>query len=106
MIDGGPSVLFDAVALLTSHQAIDDMVKEATARDFVADAFQHCKYIGYDQSALPLLDKAGISTALDEGTIALSSVKDIGEFVAELGKLRVWGREPSVKLGKASPPVA
>lgn len=105
MIDGGPSVLFDAVALMTSHQAVEDLVKEATARDFVADAFQHCKFIGYDQSALPLLDKAGISAALDEGTIPLSSVKDINAFVEEIGKLRVWGREPSVKLGKASPPI-
>lgn len=105
MIDGGPSVLFDAVAVLASHQAIDDLVKEATARDFVADAFQHCKYIGYDQSALPLLDKAGISQSLDEGTIALSDPKSATEFLSELGKLRVWGREPSLKLGKASPPV-
>jgi catalase len=106
MIDGGPSVLFDAVAILTSHQAIDDLVKEATARDFVADAFQHCKFIGYDQSALPLLDKAGISGALDEGTLLLSNNKDVASFFEELGKLRVWGREPSLKLGKASPPVA
>jgi catalase len=29
MIDGGPSVLFDAVALLTSGQAVDDLVNEA-----------------------------------------------------------------------------
>jgi len=106
MIDGGPSVLFDAVAILTSHQAIDDLVKEATARDFVADAFQHCKFIGYDKSALPLLDKAGISGSLDEGTLPLSDSKDVTSFIEELGKLRVWGREPSVKLGKASPPVA
>ncbi|KRB49213.1 catalase [Rhizobium sp. Root708] len=106
MIDGGPSVLFDAVALLASHQAIEDLVKEAAARDFVADAFQHCKFIGYDQSALPLLDKAGIASALDEGTVELSEAKDIAGFVEELGKLRVWGREPSVKLGKASPPIA
>lgn len=106
MIDGGPSVLFDAVVILTSHQAIDDLVKEAAARDFVADAFQHCKYIGYDQSAMPLLEKAGISGQLDEGTIQLSDSKDIEAFVEKLGKLRVWGREPSVKLGKASPPIA
>ncbi len=106
MIDGGPSVLFDAVVLLTSHQAIDDLVKEAAARDFVADAFQHCKYIGYDQSAMPLLENAGISGQLDEGTIQLSDSKDIEAFVEKLGKLRVWGREPSVKLGKASPPIA
>ncbi|MCF3981542.1 catalase HPII, partial [Pseudomonas aeruginosa] len=35
MIDGGPSVLFDAVAVLASPAAIEDLVKEATARDFV-----------------------------------------------------------------------
>lgn len=106
MIDGGPSVLFDAVALLTSSEGIDDLVREATARDFVADAFQHCKFIGYHESAKPLLDKAGIDGALDEGIVALPGEKGVSGFVEELGKLRVWGREPSVKLGKASPPVA
>ena len=105
MIDGGPSVLFDAVAVLTSTAAIDDLVKEATARDFVADAFQHCKFIGYDQSALPLLEKAGIAGDLDEGVLALPGEDGFSSFVSELGKLRVWGREPSVKLGKASPPI-
>ncbi len=104
MIDGGPSVLFDAVALLTSVDAINDLVNEATARDFVADAFQHCKYIGYDPSALPLLEKAGISDALDEGVLPLPGEEGLAAFVSELGKLRVWGREPSLKLGKASAP--
>ncbi|PDT15438.1 catalase HPII [Rhizobium sp. J15] len=105
MIEGGPSVLFDAVALLTSPAAMDDLVKEATARDFVADAFQHCKFIGYDPSALPLLEKAGVAGAFDEGVLALPGEEGLSAFVAELGKLRVWGREPSVKLGKASPQV-
>jgi catalase len=105
MIDGGPSVLFDAVALLTSAAAMDDLVNEAAARDFVADAFQHCKFIGYDQSAMPLLEKAGVADALDEGLLALPGEDGLSAFVAELGKLRVWGREPSVKLGKASPPI-
>ena len=105
MIDGGPSVLFDAVALLTSKAGIDDLVNEAAAREFVADAFQHCKFIGYDQSAMPLLAKAGIADVLDEGTYALPGTDGLSAFVAELGKLRVWGREPSVKLGKASPAV-
>ncbi len=104
MIDGGPSVLFDAVALLTSSEAVDDLVKEATARDFVADAFQHCKFIGYDPSAMPLLEKAGIADALDEGILVLPGEEGLESFVSSLGKLRVWGREPSVKLGKASVP--
>lgn len=105
MIDGGPSVLFDAVALLTSAEAIDDLVKEATARDFVADAFQHCKFIGYHASAITLLEKAGIGDALDEGVVVLPGGDGLSAFVSQLGKLRVWGREPSVKLGKASPAI-
>jgi catalase len=104
MIDGGPSVLFDAVVLLTSADAVQDLVKEAVARDFVADAFQHCKFIGYDSTAVELLNKAGVADALDEGVISLSSEEDCSSFVSQLGKLRVWGREPSIKLGTASQP--
>lgn len=105
MIDGGPSVLYDAVAILVSPEAVDELATEATARDFVADAFQHCKFIGHVEAATPLLKKAGIAGSLDEGVIALATVKDIGGFVKELGKLRLWSREPSVKHGKASIPV-
>jgi catalase len=98
MIDGGPSVLYDAVILLTSPEGTEELVREATARDFVADAFSHCKYIGYVEAALPLMQKAGIADVLDEGTISLSGAKDVTAFFEEIGKLRVWGREPSVKL--------
>ncbi|WP_017993754.1 catalase [Rhizobium leguminosarum] len=98
MIDGGPSVLYDAVALLPSAEGTGDLLKEATARDFVADAFLHCKFIGYVETALPLMQKAGIADSLDEGVIALGAAKDVTAFIKALGKLRVWGREPSVKL--------
>lgn len=98
MIDGGPSVLYDAVALLPSAEGTGDLLKEATARDFVADAFVHCKFIGYVETALPLMQKAGIADLLDEGVIALGAAKDVTAFIKALGKLRVWGREPSVKL--------
>ncbi|MGO6704047.1 catalase [Rhizobium ruizarguesonis] len=98
MIDGGPSVLYDALALLPSSEGTGDLLKEATARDFVADAFVHCKFIGYVETALPLMQKAGIADSLDEGVMALGAVKDVPAFIKALGKLRVWGREPSVKL--------
>jgi len=97
-IDGGPSVLYDAVVLLPSAEGVADLVKEASARDFVADAFAHCKFIGYVKAAMPLMEKAGIADTLDEGTIELPGESGISGFVAHLGKLRVWGREPSVKL--------
>ncbi|MET0747984.1 MAG: catalase C [Rhizobium sp.] len=98
MIDGGPSVLYDAVVLLPSPAGTEELVREATARDFVADAFSHCKFIGYVEAALPLMQKAGIADALDEGTISLAGAQDVAGFFEEIGKLRVWGREPSVKL--------
>ncbi|MBR1235783.1 catalase [Bradyrhizobium sp. AUGA SZCCT0182] len=99
MIDGGPSVLYDAVALLPAAAAMDDLLQESTARDFVADAFAHCKFIGHVEAAAPLFGKAGIAEAdIDEGFISLASPRDVAGFVGKLGQLRVWGREPGVKM--------
>ncbi|WP_167458425.1 catalase, partial [Mesorhizobium kowhaii] len=85
MIGGGPSVLYDAVALLPSKAAMADLIKEATARDFVADAFAHCKFIGYVDAAMPLFEKTGIADSLDGGVIALSGPKDVTGFLTALG---------------------
>jgi catalase len=99
MIDGGPSVLYDAVVLLPAAEAMADLLQESAARDFVADAFAHCKFIGYVEPALPLFEKAGVATDdFDEGCVAITSAKDARSFVAGLAKLRVWGREPNVKM--------
>jgi catalase len=96
-IDGGPSVLYDAVALLPSEAGMADLLNEATARDFVADAFSHCKFIGYVAAAQPLFAKAGIDD-MDDGCIALSGAKDVKGFIETLGNLRLWDREPVVKM--------
>ena len=85
MIDGGPSVLYDAVALLPARTAMADLVQESTVRDFVADAFAHCKFIGYVEAAVPLFDKAGIVE--DHQTRALSADvrKGRGDFSENSG---------------------
>ncbi|SUA87507.1 Catalase HPII [Brucella intermedia] len=98
MIDGGPSVLFDAVALVLSDEAADRLTREAAARDFVADAFAHCKFIGFTAGAMPLLAKAGIEPDMDEGLISLDNEKGASEFVTSCRKLRLWARENAVKL--------
>jgi catalase len=98
MIGGGPSVLYDAIALLPAKAAMGDLIQESTARDFVADAFAHCKFIGYVEAVTPLFEKAGIAADdLDEGCILLTSQKDIAGFIGALGKLRLWSREPNIK---------
>ncbi|MND25858.1 Catalase C [compost metagenome] len=98
MIDGGPSVLFDAVALVLSQEVAERLNGEATARDFVADAFAHCKFIGFTAGALPLLGRASIEPDMDEGLIPLDDAKATLDFVASCRKLRVWAREDAVKL--------
>ncbi|KZD20363.1 catalase [Tardiphaga robiniae] len=99
MIDGGPSVLYDAVALLPGAAGMADLLQESTARDFLADAFSHCKFIAYVEAAMPLFAKAGIADALDDGVIPLAAKKDIATFVGRLTELRFWEREAKVKMG-------
>ncbi|MBB1092901.1 catalase [Rhodopseudomonas palustris] len=93
-INGGPSVLYDAVAILVSDEGAEMLLGEATARDFVADAFAHAKFIAYTEAAQPLLDKAGVKP--DDGFLALSKPADAERFLKLCAKLRFWEREASV----------
>ncbi len=96
-IDGGPSLLFDAVVLLPSAEGAKLLADEPTARDFVADAFAHLKFIGHVEAAKPLLQKASVLEHQDEGFIALGSKDDVETFVSACQKLRYWQRESRIK---------
>ena len=98
MVDGGPSVLFDTVVLLLSEEGAERLTGEAAARDFVADAFAHCKFIGFTAEAMPLLQKAGVDPEADDGLISLDGPKSVAGFIESCRKLRLWARESSVKL--------
>jgi catalase len=93
MLKGGPSVLYDAVALLFGEGTGEALMGKPEARDFVADAFAHCKFIGFSPEVLPLLDKAGVAGTIDEGMIQLSSSANVSKFVSLLRQLRHWKRE-------------
>jgi catalase len=92
-LQGGPSVLYDAVALLPSADGLESLGQEPTARDFVADAFAHCKFIGYVEAALPLFAQAGVPESRDAGCIALAGPEDCAAFIAACRQLRFWPRE-------------
>ena len=96
-IDGGPSVVFDAVAVLLSDPGAQLLRDEATARDFVADAFAHCKFIAHTAAATPLLEKAGVAAARDSGVVELSEPGEAAIFVQTCRQLRFWEREAKVK---------
>ena len=89
-LEGGPSVLFDAVAILPSQEGAALLITLPAARDFVADATAHRKFIAYTVAAAPLLEKAG--AALDEGFVLLKKAADCAGFVATCRKIRFWDR--------------
>jgi len=93
MIGGGPSVLYDAVALLFGPGTGEELTQKPEACDFVADAFAHCKFMALSPEALPLVKKVGIEDSLDDGVVHLGASKDVKEFVSLLGELRHWKRE-------------
>jgi catalase len=89
-LEGGPSVLFDAVALLPSEEGAALLAALPAARDFIADATAHRKFVAYAKTAAPLLEKAGV--APDEGFIPLRTAKDCDGFVAACRNVRFWDR--------------
>jgi len=101
-IDGGPSVLFDAVAVLASAEGAALLARDGTAKDFVNDAFGHCKFIAYSAEAATLFEKAGLLSDLDEGCFALVGGKDARDFIGACGQLRYWPRELNVDLDAVS----
>jgi catalase len=91
-LEGGPSVLFDAVAILPSKAGVALLMKLPAARDFIADATAHRKFIAHVEDALPLIEKVIGANAIDEGFVLLKVAKDAARFVAECRKLRFWDR--------------
>ena len=83
------------MAVLVSTEGAALLSGEATAKDFVSDAYAHAKFIAYADSAKPLFDKAGV-TKMDNGFVALKNPADAKSFVQSCRKLRFWEREAEV----------
>ena len=92
---GGPSVLFDTVAVVASEAGTTALLGEAAAVGWVHDAFAHLKVIAATAEAEPLLAAAGVMA--DQGVVALAKPKDPAAFLALAGEGRIWAREPSVR---------
>ena len=99
-IEGGPSVLFDAVALLPSDAGAEKLSTSAAAINFLRDAFAHLKVIAYVPAATRLFDKGGLADALtdpDQGLISLTQ-KGPKDFVVAAAKGRIWARASKVTM--------
>ncbi|MFD1703431.1 catalase [Methylopila henanensis] len=92
-LQGAPSVIFDAVAVVASEAGCAELLREGAAIDFVKDAFGHLKAIGHTKEAQPLLDKAGVEP--DAGVVDLGSG---AEAFLKPARTRQWDREPKVRI--------
>jgi catalase len=95
-IDGGPSVLYDAVALLVSEKGAALLAKDKPTQDFISDAFAHCKFIAHTEAAASLFAAAGIGDKTDAGFALLEEARDAGKFIKLCRTLRFWDREQAV----------
>ena len=93
-----PSALFDAVAIIVAPQASREIAKNQFASAFVADAYEHCKFIAYTADARPLLERALAGSALDAGCKQVETAIAVTQFAALCAQLRFWAREPVLGL--------
>lgn len=92
-LDGAPSVLYDAVAILASKEGGEALAKLPAARDFISDAFVHYKFIAYTPETQPLFAKAAVADNLDGACVPLKQVQDAASFIRKCGELRYWQRD-------------
>jgi len=89
---GGPSVLYDAVAILIAEKCVDDLSNCPPVRDFISDAFAHNKFIGYSTAAADVFKKIGLDGKVDDGCSELDTKKSCQTFLECCKKLRFWDR--------------
>jgi len=90
-IGGGPSVLYDAVAVVVSEKGAEMLASNPDVRDFISDAHAHDKFVAYAEAATPLFEAAGVT--MDDGYTALGKAGDAAGFLKACRGLRYWARE-------------
>jgi catalase len=64
------------------------------ARDFVNDAYAHCKFIAYTEDAMALFEATGLSRVMDEGFVNLGpGGESVSAYLTRCRQLRHWDRE-------------
>jgi catalase len=94
-IAGGPSVLFDAVAILLGPDDDDLVAGIPQAQNFLRDAFAHGKFIGHALAG-KLFETSGLAGKANDGCFDLGLIDDgdtMASFIAACTALRHWTRQ-------------
>jgi len=91
-IDGGPLGVVRRGRRAGVQQGTQLLAALPAARDFVADPFAHCKFIGYTDDAMPLFEAAGLAGLIDDGFADLGR-GSAADFLSRCAQLRFWPRQ-------------
>lgn len=91
-IDGGPSVLFDAVVSIIMPDQAKKLANASAAQDWFTDAYAHCKAIAYCGAT----DEFILSKLPIEKDSFVTPLSDLDTFI-DNAKSRLWEREPKVR---------
>jgi catalase len=91
-VGGGPSVLYDAVAIVVTDQGARALATQPAAKDFVNDAHAHGKFIGFVAAAEPIFVATGLAELVDDGYVDLSGRNAARQFVKMCRTVRFWPR--------------
>jgi len=98
------SVLFDAVFVVGGEDNSAALLKDPSAREFIAEAYKHAKAIGAAGSGVALLRSPRVlddPAAVDDDEAIVHTENRAGEviekFIAAIGKHRNWAREKMLR---------
>jgi catalase len=96
------SVLFDAVYVPGAKNSAA-LENNDNVIQFINDAYRHCKVIGADAEVQKLLSKTTIGNKLADkkdttlpGVVMNTDTNFANNFIAQLGKHRIWEREEKI----------
>jgi len=92
MLGGGPSVVYDAVAVVASAEGAATLAETPAAKDFVTDAHNHKKFVGHVPAISALLAATGLADKIDDGYVDLSGRGAGKRFVEACRAVRHWER--------------
>lgn len=95
-LENQPAVLFDGVALPGGEAAIEALLANGQAREFLRDQYRHCKAIAAFGGAAALLEAAGIPVdTVDAGLFVTEGDGNdvLGQFIQALAAHRNFQRE-------------
>jgi len=91
-VGGGPSVLYDVVAIVASADGATLLATLPAAKDFVTDAHAHAKFIGHVAAVEPLVVATGLSDLVDDGYVDLAAAGGPDSLISAARAVRFWDR--------------